>query len=57
MRIAHARVLIDLGEALVRAGEDPRPALEQARELLVACDARVYLPEVEALLANVAAER
>ena len=57
MRIMHARVLVDLGEALVRAGDDPRPALERARDLLVACDARIYLPEVEALLASDAADR
>ena len=57
MRIAQARVLVDLGEALVRAGEDPRPPLEQARGLLVACDARIYLPEVDALLASSAVER
>ncbi len=47
-----ARVLADLGDALVRAGQDPRPALEQARDLLVECDARIYLPEVETLLAS-----
>ena len=57
LRVMQARVLTDLGEALARAGQDPRPALEQARDLLVACDARIYLPEVDALLANAAAER
>ena len=46
-------MLIDLGEALTRAGEDPTSALERARDLLTACDARIYLPEVEALLADV----
>ena len=57
LRIMEARALTDLGEALVRAGRDPRPALGQARELLVACDAQIYLPQVDALLAGVAAER
>lgn len=57
MRIAQARVLIDLGAALIRAGGDPRPSLERARELLVECDAKLYVPEVDALLANVAAGR
>ena len=58
LRIMQARVLADLGEALARAGQDPRPALEQARDLLVACDARqIHLPEVEALLASTAAGR
>jgi hypothetical protein len=52
MRIMQARVLTDLGEASTRTGEDPTPAWERARDLLVACDARIYLPEVEALLAD-----
>jgi tetratricopeptide (TPR) repeat protein len=51
MRIAQGRVLIDLGEALARGGRDPRLPLEQARDLLEACDARIYLPDVERLLA------
>ena len=55
LRVMQARVLADLGEALVRAGEDPRPTLERARDLLVECDARIYLPEVDALLAHIAA--
>ena len=38
-------------------GRIRRPALEQARDLLVACDAVIYLPEVEALLASTAAGR
>ena len=57
LRVMQGRVLTDLGGALARAGQDPRPALERARDLLVECDARIYLPEVDALLANVAAER
>jgi tetratricopeptide (TPR) repeat protein len=52
MRLAQARVLVDLGHALERAGRDPRPAFERARDLFTACDARIYLPEVEALLAE-----
>jgi tetratricopeptide (TPR) repeat protein len=57
LRVIQGRALTDLGEALARAGHDPRPALEQARDLLVACDARIYLSEVEALLASPAAGR
>ncbi len=57
LRVMQARVLADLGEALARTGQDPRPALEQARDLLVACDAVIYLPEVEALLAGTTARR
>ena len=52
-RIELARVLLDLGRALQRAAEDPRETFERARDLLVACDARLYLPEAEAALASV----
>jgi class 3 adenylate cyclase/tetratricopeptide (TPR) repeat protein len=51
-RIELARVLLDLGRALLRAAEDPRETFERARDLLVACDARLYLPEAEAALAG-----
>jgi class 3 adenylate cyclase len=34
-----------------RGGRDPRSPLERARDLLEACDARIYLPEVERSLA------
>lgn len=47
-----ARCLLDLGRAQQRGGEDARPTFERARDLLVECDARWYLPEAEELLAN-----
>lgn len=53
MRIAQARVLIDLGHALERIGQDPRVEFERARDLLVACDAQFYLPEAETALARI----
>jgi tetratricopeptide (TPR) repeat protein len=52
-RIELARTLLDLGRAERRAGLDPRPTFARARELLVACDARFFLPEVDAELENV----
>ena len=50
VRIDLARALLDLGRAERRAGIDGRPSFERARELLVACDARLFLPQVEAEL-------
>jgi tetratricopeptide (TPR) repeat protein len=47
-----ARALLDLGRAERRAGRDPRPSFERALELLVACDARYFVPEAEAELAS-----
>jgi class 3 adenylate cyclase/tetratricopeptide (TPR) repeat protein len=51
-RIDLARSLVDLGRAERRAGGDPRPALERARDILLDCGAVFYLPEVEAELAD-----
>jgi ATP/maltotriose-dependent transcriptional regulator MalT len=42
-----ARARVDLARARARAGEDPRPALERAREILVECGARAFLFEVD----------
>jgi class 3 adenylate cyclase/tetratricopeptide (TPR) repeat protein len=50
-RIELALVLLDLGRAERAVGQDPRTTLERTRDLLVACDARLYLPEAEAELA------
>ena len=52
MKILQAQALIDLGHAEARLGRDPRPSFERARDILIACDAQLYLPEVlEALAA------
>jgi class 3 adenylate cyclase/tetratricopeptide (TPR) repeat protein len=45
-----ARAMLDLGRAMERLGEDPKATFERARELLLACDARLWLPEAEAAL-------
>ena len=47
VRIDLARALLDLGRAERRAGIDGRASFERAREILVACDARLFLPEAE----------
>jgi class 3 adenylate cyclase len=44
--------LLDLGRAQRRAGQDPGEAFGRARELLLVCDARLFVPEVDAELAG-----
>jgi tetratricopeptide (TPR) repeat protein len=51
MRVHLARGLIDLGRAQARLGRDGRSSFERARDLLIACDAQLYLPDVEEALA------
>ena len=43
-------VLLDLGRAERRAGEDPAPIFERARALFVECGAARYVPEADAEL-------
>jgi class 3 adenylate cyclase/tetratricopeptide (TPR) repeat protein len=52
LRIDAARAMVDLGRVMARLGEDPRPTLERAREILLGCDARLFLPEVDEALAG-----
>jgi hypothetical protein len=47
MRLPAARAMIDLGRAMARAGEDPNDVLDRARQILVECDAVLFLPEVD----------
>jgi tetratricopeptide (TPR) repeat protein len=47
-----ARAMVDLGRAMARLGEDPGPVLERAREILVECDARAFLFEVDDAIAE-----
>jgi tetratricopeptide (TPR) repeat protein len=51
-RVELSRALLDLGRAERRAGKDPRATFERARELLIECDACLFLPEVEAELSR-----
>jgi hypothetical protein len=50
MRLFAARAMVDLGRAMRRAGDDAREVLEGARERLLACDAKLFLGEVDAAL-------
>jgi class 3 adenylate cyclase len=50
--VEEARALIDLGRAMRRAGEDPALAFDRARELLIACDAGLFVPEVDSEIAG-----
>jgi tetratricopeptide (TPR) repeat protein len=55
MRIDAARAMVDLARAKARVGEDGRPTLERARALLLECDAKLFLVEVDEALAEVVA--
>jgi hypothetical protein len=44
--------MVDLARAMGRLGEDARPVLERAREILVECDAQAFLFEVDDAIAE-----
>jgi class 3 adenylate cyclase/tetratricopeptide (TPR) repeat protein len=50
LRLDHARCLVDVARAEARLGRDPRPTLGRAREILVDCDAKLFIPEVDAAI-------
>lgn len=52
LRVDAARAMVDLGRAMARMGEDPRATFDRARELLLGCDARAFLFEVEEAVAS-----
>jgi class 3 adenylate cyclase/tetratricopeptide (TPR) repeat protein len=47
LRIDAARAMVDLGRAMARAGGDPRDIFARARAILLECDARAFLFEVD----------
>jgi len=47
-----ARAMVDLARAIAQVGEDPHPTLERARTILLGCDARAFLFEVDEALAE-----
>ena len=47
MRVAAARAMVDLAHAMTRAGQDPGEVLDSAREILLDCDAQLFLFEVD----------
>jgi hypothetical protein len=51
MAVLQAQALLDLGRAEARLGRDPRSSFERSRDLLIACDAQLYLPEANDALA------
>jgi class 3 adenylate cyclase/tetratricopeptide (TPR) repeat protein len=52
LRIDAARAMVDLGRAMARTGEDPGEVLLRVRELLIECDARAFLFEVDDAIAD-----
>jgi hypothetical protein len=52
LRIDAARAMVDLARAMASLGEDPRPTLERARTILLECDARAWLFDVDDALAE-----
>jgi tetratricopeptide (TPR) repeat protein len=52
LRIDVARAMVDLGRTMARSGDDPRAELERAREVLLGCDARLFLFEVDRAIAE-----
>jgi hypothetical protein len=56
MRMYAARAMVDLGRAMARVGKDPRDVLQRARDLLIECDARAFLFEVDDAIADLGVE-
>jgi tetratricopeptide (TPR) repeat protein len=56
MRLDAARAMVDLGRAMARTGEDPREVLQRARDLLIECDARAFLFEVDDAMTDLGLE-
>ncbi len=52
LRIDAARAMVDLARANAQLGEDPHPKLGRARAILLGCDARAFLFEVDDALAE-----
>jgi tetratricopeptide (TPR) repeat protein len=53
LRPQAARAMVDLARARRRTGEEPRELLRRAREILLECDAKLFLSEVDEVLAEV----
>jgi tetratricopeptide (TPR) repeat protein len=52
MRLPAARAMVDQACAMVQLGEDPTELLQQARKIMVECDANLFLFEVDEVLAQ-----
>jgi hypothetical protein len=44
--------MVDLGRAMAHTGNNPREILERARDMLIERDARLFLFEVDEVLAE-----
>jgi len=53
MRVYAARAMVDLGRVQARLGEDPAELLGRARDILVECDAQLFLFEVDEVMVTV----
>jgi class 3 adenylate cyclase/tetratricopeptide (TPR) repeat protein len=52
MRLYAGRAMVDLGRAMARAGQDPHDVLDRARQILIDCDAGLFLFEVDPVTAE-----
>ena len=52
MRVYAARAMVDLGRAMARAGQDPHDVLDRAGQVLIECDAGLFLFEVDEVTAE-----
>jgi hypothetical protein len=57
MRMHAARAMVDLSRAMARAGQDPHDVLDRARQILIECDANLFLFEVDEVTAEPARPR
>jgi hypothetical protein len=52
MRVQHGRLLLELGAATRAAGGEPADIFRRAKEILVGCDANLYVPMADDALAG-----
>jgi len=44
--------MVDLARAMIQVGEDPHDVLERARRIMLECDAKLFLFEIDEVLAE-----
>jgi len=44
--------MVDLAYAMIQVGEDPHAVLERARGIMLECDAKLFLFEIDEVLAE-----
>jgi class 3 adenylate cyclase/tetratricopeptide (TPR) repeat protein len=55
MRLYSPRTMVDLARAMIQVSEDPRDVLERARGIMLECDAKLFLFEIDEVLAELEA--